>query len=183
MMSDGGMALDIRVAPTGALGPAERAEIIDLCERAYGESFSGLFRETQPVGHVLGRCDGRLICHAAWAERSLQPDGLDPLRTAYVEAVATTPQRRGRGYASALLRRLADEVADYDLAALSPAADHIGLYRRLGWTVWEGPLSVRTGFGLRATHDERVMVLRLPGSPALDPGWPLSAEWRPGELW
>ena len=72
-------------------------------------------------------------------------------------------------------------VADYELAALSPATE--GLYARLGWRFWRGPLSIRTETGLIPTPDEQVMFLRLPKTPPLDDTLPLSAEWRPGEVW
>jgi RNA polymerase-binding transcription factor len=60
-----------------------------------------------------------------WVTRSLQSTGR-ALRTAYVEAVATYPGHRRRGFASALLTRLVEEVGDYDLAALSPSGQHRG---------------------------------------------------------
>jgi hypothetical protein len=33
------------------------------------------------------------------------------------------------------------------------------------------------------TPEERVMILRLPGTPVLDDTQTLSVEWRPGEAW
>ena len=72
-------------------------------------------------------------------------------------------------------------VADYELAGLSPATE--GLYARLGWRYWRGALSIRTETGLIPTPDEQIMFLRLPNTPPLDDTLPLSAEWRPGEVW
>jgi aminoglycoside 2'-N-acetyltransferase I len=103
------------------------------------------------------------------------------LRTAYVEAVATAPQQQGKGYASATMRHLATQVQEFDLAALSPSDP--AFYRRLGWELWLGPLSIRNGQALLPTPDEQVMILRLPRTPLLDLTQPLSAEWRPGEIW
>ena len=72
--------------------------------------------------------------------------------------------------------------ADYGLAALSPA--DTGMYARLGWQFWRGPLSIRMPSGTdEPTSDERVMVLELAGRPKLNLDEPLSAEWREGELW
>jgi aminoglycoside 2'-N-acetyltransferase I len=86
-----------------------------------------------------------------------------------------------RGYASAVMKRLARAIADYDLGALDPAEPE--LYARLGWVFWRGPLFIRMDGELLPTPDERVMILRLPKTPPLDLDAPLSAEWRPGELW
>ena len=43
------------------------------------------------------------------------------LRTAYVDAVATAPADQGRGHASAVMRALAANITDYDIACLSTA--------------------------------------------------------------
>lgn len=72
-------------------------------------------------------------------------------------------------------------MTGYELAALSPATE--GLYTRLGWRFWRGPLSIRTEAGPVPTPDERIMILRLVHTPPVDDTAPLSAEWRPGEVW
>jgi aminoglycoside 2'-N-acetyltransferase I len=132
--------------------------------------------------HLLGVVDGVLTSHALWYTRWLQAGDGPLLRTAYIEDVATEEPYRGRGYASMLMRRLAEEVKEYDLAALSPSDS--AFYTRLGWELWRGPLCIRTAAGLLPSPpDEEVMILRLPQTPALDVYAPLSAEWRVGELW
>ena len=132
--------------------------------------------------HVLGRLDGELVSHAAWVTRLLQPEGLPLLRTAYVEAVATAPEHQGRGYATAVLRALADRITDFDLGALSPS--DAKFYARLGWESWRGPTLIRLPEGgLLDPTGEDVMILRLPATPALDLNARLTAEWRRGELW
>ena len=113
----------------------------------------------------------------------MQPNDGALLRTAYVEAVATDPAHRGRGYASAVLQSLVRELGEFDLAALSPADEAQALYARLGWEPWRGPLFIRQPSGQVATSDETVMIHRLPRTPALDLGGTLSAEWRSGEVW
>ena len=106
-----------------------------------------------------------------------------PLKTAYVEAVATLPTFQKRGFATRVLRRLASEIPEsFELGALCPATS--GIYKRLGWRFWRAPLSIRTPAGQhQETPDERLMVLELPGGPTLDREEPLSAKWREGELW
>ena len=103
------------------------------------------------------------------------------MRTAYVEIVATEPEFQRCGFASAVMRRLADAISDFDLGGLCPAEPE--LYAKLGWVFWRGPLFIREEKMLMPTPDERVMVLRLQNRIALDLDLPLSAEWREGEVW
>lgn len=173
--------ISLHVAPVAGLAGQQRQAIIDLCTHAYEEDFSSIFEALPGAVHVLGYHGGLLVSHAAWVTRWLQPAGLPPLRTAYVEAVATHPAHQGKGYASAVMRHLASQLDDYDLAGLSPSDP--AFYARFGWELWRGPLAIRTDGGLLQTPDEQVMVLRLPRTPALDLAAALTAEWRPGELW
>lgn len=112
--------------------------------------------------------------------RWLQPAGHPPLRTAYIEAVATEKAYRGRGLATELMRRVAVAIQPFDLGGLSPS--DANFYARFGWQLWEGPLFIRKGTELLATPEEQVMILRLPGTPKLDLTTALSAEWREGEV-
>lgn len=166
-----------RVA-TQSLSPSALAEVRALCELAYGRPVFETFGGGE---HLLGWQDGHLICHAMWITRWLQPRAQSPLETAYVELVATHPDYRNRGHATAIMQRLALEIADQELGGLSPATP--GLYERLGWHFWRGPLFARIEGGVRATPEERVMVLPLARTPPLDLEAPLSIEWRPGEVW
>lgn len=172
---------ELAVAPASALTSAERAVIVALCSAAFEEDFSWLFDRLPDSTHVLARLDGQLVSHACWVTRWLQPAGLAPLRTAYVEAVATAPVHRERGLGSQVMRRLAEEARDYELAALSPAFP--AFYERLGWSLWRGPTGIRAADGPIETPEALVMVLALPRTPPLDPAARLTAEWRPGELW
>jgi aminoglycoside 2'-N-acetyltransferase I len=170
------------VTPADQLSPHERTEIITLCAIAYQEGFDALFDELADSVHVRARLGGELVSHAAWVTRWLQPNGGAPLRTAYVEAVATAPAHRCKGYASLVMRKLQACIGHYELGGLSPF--DVGYYERLGWEVWRGPLAIRTGTALLPTPDEAVMILRLAGTPAtLDLSAQLTAEWRVGELW
>ena len=169
------------IATNRDLPPGQRAEVVSLCSRAYEEDFGALAGAFAGATHVLAYEEGRLVSHALWVTRWLQPGEWPLLRTAYVEAVATDPDCRGRGFASAVMRRLQSGITGYDLAALSPA-EH-GLYHKLGWEPWRGPLAIRRGDELLETPGEEVMVLRLPRTPELDLDAPLTAEWREGELW
>ena len=181
-MSDS-QPLTTRVVNQASLSKAERSAIIALCTLAFEEYFGGLFDAFAGATHVLGYHGGALVSHAMWVTRWLAPGELDPLRTAYVEAVATHPHHQRRGFATRVMQALAAGIRSFELGALCPNQDVIGLYRQLGWEAWQGPLFIRTERGLMPTADEVVLILRLPQTPPLDLEASLSAEWREGELW
>lgn len=171
----------LEVVAARDLGDDVRAEITALCAEAYGEDFTSLFRLLPGSIHVLARLDGLLVSHACWVTRWLQPEGYQPLRTAYVEAVATRPAYQRRGFASLVMRRVADEIGDYLLGALSPSDP--AFYERLGWELWRGPMAIRTSAGLVYTPDEQAMIYRTKRTPPIEVNTLLTAEWREGELW
>jgi aminoglycoside 2'-N-acetyltransferase I len=173
--------LDFKIIHSSDIDPKLKARVIALCNRAYGEELRLLFKTFRDATHVLGFMEGSLVSHAMWVTRWLQPGNSPLLRTAYVEMVATKPENQREGFATAIMRRLASTISAFDLGALSPA--DTTLYSRLGWVFWRGPLFIRYGVNLIATSNERIMVLRLPGTPRLEMDEPISAEWREGELW
>jgi aminoglycoside 2'-N-acetyltransferase I len=134
--------------------------------------------------HVVVDVDGRIVSHAAVVPRDLRVAGR-PLRTGYVEAVATAPDVQRQGFGTRAMV-VAGEIirATYELGALG-TGEH-GFYQRLGWRTWLGPTSVRTPEGERRTADDDgyILVLETPSTPPdLDLGAPLSCEWRPGDVW
>jgi aminoglycoside 2'-N-acetyltransferase I len=133
--------------------------------------------------HVLAEVDGRIAAHASVVERELHVGGR-PLRTGYVEAVATVREARGRGYGTAVMGEIGGIIREgYQLGALGTGADHF--YERLGWRAWPGPTAVRTATGEQRTPDadRHVFFLRTPATPALDEEATLSCDWRPGDVW
>ena len=166
---------------TGALTPEQARAVRALCNQAYGEDLADYFHDIGPGEHLLGLYDGALVSHLMWVTRWLEPDGRPVLKTAYVELVATGPGMQRRGFATTLLQQFPPLVTEYELAALGPATER--LYTRLGWRCWRGPLFGRQDGRLIPTPEERIMILPLPKTPALDLDRPLSVEWRPGEVW
>jgi aminoglycoside 2'-N-acetyltransferase I len=159
----------------------QRRQIIALCSQAYGEDFSSVVDLDVPEPfHILAFVHDELVSHALWFTRILHADG-QPLRSAYVEAVATAPAHQGRGYASTLLQHLAGAISSYDIGALSPSDP--AFYARLGWELWRGPLRITTDSESIHTPDDRVMILRVPRTPAISLESSLTAPWRAGELW
>lgn len=172
----------IERSSTADLSGSNLAAIIALCDAAFEEETGPYFGAIGPGEHLIGWDGPELVSHLMWVSRWLQPQGIEPIRTAYIELVATTFAARGRGYATRLLEAAPPLLHGFDLAALSPATEN--LYLRLGWTFWRGPLSSRSNGAFTSTPEDRVMILRLPGTPhALDVDDPLSVEWRPGEVW
>lgn len=156
-------------------------DILSLCLHEWGNDFVALWPTFVDSTHVLALLEGRVVSHALWVTRWLQPAPCPSLRTAYVEAVVTDATYRRQGLATAVLQRLHTHIRDFEIGGLSPS--RVSFYERLGWEYWRGPLSVRTATGSIATPDEEVMILRLPRTPRLDLNAPLSVEWRDGELW
>ena len=173
--------LKVEVRHANQIAPDHLAAIHALCNRAYDADLEPLFRTFTDPTHVLGWWGSTIVSHALWVTRWLQPSNQPPLRTAYVEMVATEPKFQGRGFATAVMRRLASAIHDFELGGLSPAEPM--LYEKLSWVFWQGPLFIRTDEGLLSTAEGSVMILRLPRTPLLDLTLPLSAEWREGELW
>lgn len=173
--------MKLEVFHANQLAPQQLAEIHALCNRAYDRDLGPLFQTFTDATHVIGWWGSVIVSHAMWVTRWLQPGNQAPLRTAYVEMVATEPQYQGRGFASTVMRQLASAVHDFELGGLSPAEPT--LYTKLGWVFWQGPHFIRTKDGLLSMPEDRIMILQLPKTPALDRTLPLSAEWREGELW
>lgn len=171
----------VRVVRHADLSQAEIAEILRLCSAVFKRDYTPYMGTFGGATHVLLRRQGLLTSHALWVTRWLQCGASATMRTAYVEAVGTSEQHRNQSYATTVMKRLAEEIRDFDLAALSTGSP--GFYTRLGWQNWRGPLFIRTQEGLMPTPEHRAMVLFTRNTPALDLDSPLSAEWREGDLW
>jgi aminoglycoside 2'-N-acetyltransferase I len=175
------IAPTLTVLPTRDLTAATKQTIVALCTRAFARDFGNLFDFVTDSMHVLAHTDGTLIGHACWAPRFLEPVGIGPLRTAYVDAVATEPAYQGRGIGSAVIRRADEEIQAYPLGGLS--TPRVSFYARLGWERWRGPAAVRAASGLLPTPDDTVMILRTATTPPLDTTALLIADWRGGDPW
>ena len=166
----------------------EIASIRAMLLAAYGSDEQERFTDDDwdhAVGglHFVLELDGEVVAHASVVERDLHVDG-HPLRTGYVEAVATASHRQGSGLGSLVMEDVTSYITDtFELGALGTGRQRF--YERLGWVTWTGPASVRTATGTRRTPDDDgyIMVLPTPSSPPLDLASPISCEWRPGDVW
>jgi aminoglycoside 2'-N-acetyltransferase I len=178
----------LRRVATDELDPTELATIRTMLIVAFGDEPDGRLTD-EDWAHALGGShfildiDGEIVSHAAVVEREVRVGG-QPLRTGYVEAVATAPDRQGSGLGPIVMTAVDVDVRErFQLGVLGTGRHHF--YERLGWRTWRGPSSVRWPDGLRATPDDDgyLMVLETPATPPLDLDAPIDCDWRPGDSW
>lgn len=178
----------VRRVSTDDLTASEIAAIRELMVVAFGSDEEDAFTDgdwEHAIGgvHFVIDVDGEIVAHASVVERDLQVDGR-PLKTGYVEAVATAPQRQGAGFGSLVMREVNAYIRDaFELGGLGTGRQTF--YERQGWRTWTGPSAVRTAHGTRPTpeDDGYIMVLLTPTSPPLDLSAEVTCEWRPGDVW
>jgi aminoglycoside 2'-N-acetyltransferase I len=177
---------ELREVATAELAPAELAAVRGLVFAEFGPRFSQDDWDHALGGtHVLAVEDGEPVAHAAVVGRTLQA-GDRPLRTGYVEAMATRTDRRRRGLASLVMHQTGRVIqAGYELGALSDGTGIPGFYQRFGWEPWQGPTFVAAPQGRVRTpeEDDTVLVLRTPATGPLDLAGPLTCDWRAGDAW
>lgn len=176
-------SLVVTSARTEELNSHTRDSIIRLCIAAHQEDdFQNLFTYVASGGiHVLAYQGQELVGHAVVTTRWLQPQDLPTLRTAYVDAVATSPAYQGQGIGSTLMRHLASVISDFDIACLETT--RVSFYAKLGWELWRGPLAGRQATQLLPTPQQQgIMILRLGRTPPLDLDSLLVIEYD-GRLW
>ena len=178
----------LRRIPTEGLTASEVETIREMLVAAFGPDEEERF-DDDDWEHALGGVhfvldvEGEIVGHAAVVERELHVDG-HPIRTGYVEAVATAVDRQGAGFGSLLVADVTSYIRErFELGALGTGRHHF--YERLGWLTWVGPAFVRTSDGPRRTPDEEgyILVLPTPSSPPLDMAASISCDWRPGDVW
>ncbi len=178
----------LRSLSTDELTQDEIAVIRELLIDAFGADEEERFEEDDwqhAIGgmHFLAEVEGEIVAHASVVEREIHVHDR-PLRTGYVEAVATAPPHQGKGIGTRVMRDVGSYIGSrFQLGVLGTGSQ--GFYERLGWRTWRGPSAVRMSDGLRATPDDDgyILVLTTPFSPALDPDAAISCEWRPGDVW
>ena len=164
----------VRRVSTPDLKSAEIVAIRALLEAAFASDDEDEQFDEDDWQHAVGGLhfvldlDGQIVAHASVVEREIHVDGR-PLRTGYVEAVATAPDRQGVGLGSVVMADVTSHIKEgFELGALGTGRHQF--YERLGWLRWAGPSSVRTPDGPRRTPDEdgHILVLTTPSTPRLD---------------
>ena len=116
----------LRRLTTGELSADEVSEIRSVLDAAFGDDEEERFTDhdwDHAVGglHVVVDVDGEIVAHGSVVERALEIDH-HPMRTGYVEAVATTPLRQGRGHGTSVMRAIGDEIRPGSSSARSGRA-------------------------------------------------------------
>jgi aminoglycoside 2'-N-acetyltransferase I len=183
-----GGEMRLRRLQTDELTPAEIDAILALMAAAFGDDEDERFTEDDwqhAIGgtHFVVDIDGLIVTHASVVEREIHVDG-HVLRTGYVEAVATAPEREGAGFGSIVMTDATAFIRDrFELGMLGTGRH--SFYERLGWVVWAGQAFVRAPDGLQRTPEDEgdLLVLRTPTTPDLDDHAAITCEWRPGDVW
>ena len=175
----------LREVGTAALTGEELTAIRALMDLAFEGDFAD-----EDLAHALGgrhwllEDEGRLVAHASVVERVIAVDGV-PLRTGYVEAVGTAPDRQRRGLGTRVMEAATAHIHErFELGCLGTG--EWAFYERLGWERWRGPSFVRLEDGTverSPDDDDGIMVLRTPATPPIDLRAPISCAWRPGDAW
>jgi aminoglycoside 2'-N-acetyltransferase I len=175
----------LRTARTAALSPAELHRLRAFLDTAFDGRFGDDDWAAALGGaHVLATVGGELAGHGSVVVRELTA-GDRPLRTGYVEAVATAPPMRRRGIGGAVMAEVERLVTeDFELGALSSSRMAVGFYAARGWERWTGAVAGRTPEGVVDCPGEAVFVLPTPRTPpGLDGAGRLVCDWRTGDLW
>jgi aminoglycoside 2'-N-acetyltransferase I len=133
--------------------------------------------------HFVAEVGGVIVSHASVVEREIHA-GEHRLRTGYVEAVATDPERGRRGFGSAVVADATRHIDEtFELGALGTG--RLAFYERLGWIAWRGPTGVRTTDGvIRTTDDDGYVMVRItPATPPVDLDAPITCDARAGDAW
>ncbi|HEX5261331.1 MAG TPA: GNAT family N-acetyltransferase [Gaiellales bacterium] len=168
------------------LTPEQQSELRRLFDRAWGGK-SGTFDDKDwqaALGgtHFMLAENGVIVSHAAVVERMLEFAG-KPVRTGYVEAVATLPERQGEGHATRVMAEVNAFIdREYAIGALGAAAPEF--YARIGWAPWRGLTAARTSDGVRMTPEEDGHIFVRPVEAAAVPADALLVcAGRPGDPW
>jgi aminoglycoside 2'-N-acetyltransferase I len=181
-------ARTIHKLATDDLSAQQVSTVRELLWTAFAKDEDGAFTEDDwlhSIGgtHFIADVAGQIVAHASVVERTLHVAGA-PVRTGYVEAVATRPQLQGLGHGTAVMREVNSLIErDYALGALGTGSQ--GFYERLGWQIWRGPAYVRTDSSEERTKDEEgyIMVLLTALTSLISLDAPIACEWRPGDVW
>ena len=173
----------LHAARSSALDSAFLEEIRTFLESAFDDFSDADWAHAIGGEHVWIAGPAGLISHASLVARSLVCDGR-PVKTGYVEAVATAAAFRRRGHGTTVMRRLADLINEqFEMGALSTGTP--AFYQTLGWELWQGPTLVAGPTERIRTPDDdgSIMILRTDRSPRLDLNGAIVCGWRPGDVW
>ena len=176
---------DLVVAESDEIDAATRARLRQLWAEAFGDRFDDHDADHAFGGvHVLVCQDGDLVGHASAVPRLIR-FGDQPWRTvAYVEAVATDPDRQRGGIGRLAMERLQDEIASRWEVAMLSTGRATGFYERLGWQRWLGLSSTQTESGVVLDGEHGGLMVFIPRpEAAVDRTLAVTCQDRPGDAW
>ena len=167
--------LRLRQLSTAELTRAETAAIRALMDAAFRTDDEEERFTDDDWQHAVGGVhfvlvlDGEIVAHAAVVEREIHVGGR-ALRTGYVEAVATAPERQGAGLGSIVMTDVSDHVRETLRARRSGHGSPVLLWA-VGLADLGRTVIVRTADGDRPTpgEDGSIMVLETPSHAAARP--------------
>lgn len=155
-----------------------------LMERAFdGEFTDDDWAHSVGGWHVVALETDTVVAHGSVVPRAIDADGRS-LRTGYVEAVATDPNRQRRGLGSRVMGEIEVLIREHhEMGALSSGLH--AFYETLGWERWQGHSYVRRDSELIRTPDEDagIMVLRFGPSAHINLRGEIACESRVGDDW
>lgn len=155
-----------------------------LLDRAFdGEFTEGDWAHSVGGWHVVALETGTVVAHGSVVRRAIDIDGRS-LRTGYVEAVATDPNRQRRGLGSRVMGEVEALIREHhEMGALSSGLH--AFYETLGWERRQGLSYVRRDHDLVRAPDEDdgIMVLRFGPSARIDLSGEIACESRVGDDW
>jgi aminoglycoside 2'-N-acetyltransferase I len=177
--------MDVLTLGSDQLDAAARVELRALWTRAFGDRFDDHDADHAYGGvHVVARDGERLVGHASAVPRRIRFGDRPWCTVAYVEAVATDPDRQGEGIGRRTMEVLQREIAARWPVALLSTGRATGFYESLGWERWRGLSYTRTSSGV-VPDDEHggLMILRPDPSVVPDLSVAVTCEDRPGDAW
>jgi aminoglycoside 2'-N-acetyltransferase I len=175
------MTIQIKTLEREQINRQQWYEIVDLCSEAFEVDYAPFLDAFGPTTHVIGIIDSTIVTHALWLPRTLRVGKDVDARSAYVEAVATRPAYKRRGFATAVMQVLQSRLRAYDFGALATSVP--AFYEALGWRQWIGTLLVDRAGVYTETTNECVMIYAIEGQSIPDVTQTLTAPWRPNEPW
>lgn len=175
--------VDVRVAHTADLSPADLTAVRELLDAAFDGDFSDDdWDHTLGGMHAMAWSGATLVGHAAVVQRRFLYEGR-ALRTGYVEGVAVHADHRRQGLGAAVMAPVERVIrAAYDLGALSSSEIGVPFYAARGWQRWQGPTWALTPTGRERTEEDDDSVYVLPVTAVVHTN-ALTCDWRDGDLW
>ncbi len=169
---------------TSEASPDFLSELRNLLDAAFGDSFSNDDWDHGLGGrHFALLQEAHLVAYCTVVPRTIYVEE-KPYSCGYLENVASAPDKRHRGLASAVVREANAYIsASFEMGGLSTSKHDF--YSKLGWKVWLGPTFVKSGNTWRSSEGENggIMIFETGPMSNLNLHHKIACEERPGDDW